>query len=279
MSSFSRQAAQIMRAASRHGRPLRSLSSSTPPPPPPASPPAAAKHADEIMSVSANKAFRYIFTRTLPLRSQPELSGESLVECTVTDIESAAARIVGSHAHRAVDDRAAVHLHAAALAVATHRALLARLRDEARVIGMLRGAFGAGRDVSDDAKLPGHWVGKAALMFSPDRMAAVRRMTENAARDFGETFSVERVEEEEGRRHRMTVSKCLYADVCREEGLPHLTQLFCSLDRAMFSHVTEKAHGVRFRFDEDSTLAKGPETPCEFAFERVAAKTGNMGSK
>lgn len=221
------------------------------------------------MAVSANKAFRYIFTRTLPLRSQPELSGESAVECSVTDIETAAARIVGDHAHRAVDDRAAVHLHAAALAVATHRALYPRLRDEARVVEMLRGAFGAGRDVNADSKLPGHWVGKAALMFSPDRMAAVRKMTENAARDFGSTFTTKQVDEDDGRRHRLTVTSCLYADVCKEEGVPHLTKIFCSLDRALFSHVTEKAHGVRFAFNEDSTLASGSDKPCDFVFERV----------
>jgi hypothetical protein len=232
-----------------------------PSPPPPRTP-------ADIQAMTANKAFSYVFTRTLPLRGQPELSGESAVACAVADIEAAATRVLAAHAHRAVDDRAAVHLHAAALAVAAHRVLLPRLRDEARVVGMLRGAFGAGGGVADDAKLPGHWVGKAALVFSPDRMAAVRRMTENAAQDFGGAFSVARADEAGGARHRMTVTACLYADVCSDEGAPQLARIFCSLDRALFSHVTDKAHGVSFSFDEASTLARGPDKPCEFVFER-----------
>lgn len=270
MTSLPRQYLRAVRAAARAAarpRPRRLCSSpASSAPAPPLPPP---RTADDIMAVSANKAFRYVFTRTLPLRSQPELSSPAAVDCVVADIEAAAARVVAAHAPRAADDRAAVHLHAAALAVAAHRALLPRLRDEARVMAMLRGAFGAGKDVAADARLPGHWVGKAALVFAPDRMAAVRRMTENAARDFGDAFVAERTDDDGGRRHVLTVSKCLYADVCREEGVPHLAHLFCALDRALFSHVSEAAHGVSYRFDESETLAASPDRHCTFAFEKV----------
>lgn len=219
----------------------------------------------EIMGTSANKAFRYIFLRTLPLRSQPEYEHEAGVDSVVADIEHSALRVLQAHAHRAVDERAKTHLHAAALAVATHRVLFPRLKDETRVIDMLRGAFGAGKDVEADAKLPGYWFGKAALLFSPDKMGACRKMTANAAKDFGETFALERIDENEGKTHVMRVAACLYADVCAAEGVPHLTRIFCSLDRALFSHVDRQAHGVEFSIS-DKTLADGKDSPCEFIF-------------
>lgn len=223
----------------------------------------------DINDTSANKAFRYIFLRTLPLRNQPECDNESGVDSVVSDIEHSALRVIKTHAHRVVDDRAATHLHAAALAIATHRVLQPRLRDESRVMAMLRGAFGAGESVEADAKLPGFWFGKAALLFSPNKMAACQKMTANAAKDFGDTFAVEREDEEDGKIHRMTVSSCLYADVCAAEGLPQLTRIFCSLDRALFSHVDKQAHGVEFSMSE-MTLADGKDSRCEFVFRQQA---------
>jgi hypothetical protein len=227
------------------------------------------RSASDVLNMGANRAFRYIFTRTLPLRSQPELSGKAAVDCAVAEIEAATLRVVETHTHRAVDDRSAVHLHAAALAVASHRVLLARIRDEPRVMEMLRGAFGAGADVAADAKLPGHWVGKAGLMFTFDRMAAVRKMTSNAVSDFGKMFETVRTDDEPKGEHKLTVSKCFYADICRREGVPNLTRIFCALDRALFSHVSPAAHGISFSMSS-KTLANSSELPCEFVFTRQA---------
>lgn len=238
--------------------PLRNLS--TPP------------SASDIQSLTSNKAFFYIFTRTLPLRSQPEFASPSSITCAIDEISSATTRLLSRYAHLAVDDRAAVHLHAAVLAVATHHTLLPRLASPARVLAMLRGAYGAGTSRADDRRLPGHWAGMGAMLFSRDKMGAVRRMTANAERDFGGAFAVAR--EDGAGRHVMRVEKCLYARVCRAEGVPELTQIFCALDRALFSHVSEGAHGVRFEFDEGRTLGKGEDVPCEFVFEEVEKAGG-----
>jgi L-2-amino-thiazoline-4-carboxylic acid hydrolase len=224
--------------------------------------------AKEVLDMSANRAFRYVFTRTLPLRSQPELVGDSAVACAVSEVEAGTLRVVEAHLHRAVDDRAAVHLHTAALAIATHRVLIARIRDSSRVMNMLRGAFGAGADVEADAKLPGYWVGKAGLMFTFDRMAGVRRMTSNAMSDFGKAFVIARTDDEAASEHRLTVSTCLYADICRQEGVPGLTGIFCSLDRALFSYVSPSAHGIEFSMSRE-TLADGKDHPCEFQFTKA----------
>jgi hypothetical protein len=237
--------------------------------------------ANDVMAMSSNRAMRYVFTRTLPLKNQPEFPGESSVMDAVADIESGVERLVDKHIFRVVDDRAAVHLHMAALAVASHRTLNARIRDEGRVMDMLRGGFGAGVDAEVDAKLPGHWIGKAALMFSPNRMGAIRKMTRNTESDFGAGFDVVRSDVEAGENledgtegpregsHRMTVHRCFYNEFCRAEGLPQVTRIFCALDRALFSHVSPRFHGVEFQMSS-STLADNIDSPCTFDFRKVA---------
>jgi L-2-amino-thiazoline-4-carboxylic acid hydrolase len=223
---------------------------------------------------------RYVFTRTLPLRSQPEFFEESLVKCAIVEIESATERLVEKHLSRIVDDRAIVHLHMAALAVATHFTLTVRIRDENRVMNIMRGGFGAGADVQADSKLPGHWIGKAALMFAPNRMAAVRKMTQNTQSDFGAGFDVIRNDGDAdiaraelqgsnsaGSNHQMIVNRCFYADFCRAEGVPEVTRIFCALDRALFSHISPRVHGIEFRMS-NSTLADGVDSPCEFGFHQ-----------
>lgn len=130
---------------------------------------------------------------------------------------------------------------------------------------LLRTAFGVGDNAN---KLPTYWIGKAALLFAPDKMAAVRNMTTNAERDFGDTFQVSRDDDDGGDAHHMTVSKCFYADVCRDEGVPNVAGIFCALDRALFSHVSPRAHGISFDMSPE-TLATEPPTPCRFSFRRA----------
>jgi L-2-amino-thiazoline-4-carboxylic acid hydrolase len=238
--------------------------------------------ASDVMVMSSNRAMRYVFTRTLPLKSQPEFIGESSVTDAVAEIESGVERLVEKHICRVVDDRAAVHLHMAALAVASHRTLFARIRDESRVMDMLRRGFGASADAGVDAKLPGHWIGKAALMFSPNRMAAIRKMTRNTESDFGAAFDVVRsdvgtggdmkegIESAREGSHHMTVHRCFYDEFCRAEGLPQVTRIFCALDRALFSHISPRFHGIEFHMSS-STLADSVDSPCTFDFQKVAS--------
>lgn len=63
--------------------------------------------------------------------------------------------------------------------------------------------------------------------------------------------------------------KCYYNRICREEGVPHLTAVFCALDRALYSPITKESHGIEFSLD--TTLADtsdDDDTPsaCEFKF-------------
>lgn len=221
--------------------------------------------AGKIMDLAPNRAFKYIFLRMLPLRRHLELADQDSCVKVGQEIENIARQVVAKYVHFVNDDRAKIHLYAAALAVAGHRVLGAHIRDEGRVFQMLREAFGAGADTEADSRLPGHWIGKAGLFFTTDRMKGVRKMTRNAAADFGSNFKVQFHDDEQS--HQMTVSKCLYAEVCGSEGLRSLTRIFCALDRAMFSHVSPTAHGIEFNMGK-STLADGDDKICEFQFVR-----------
>ena len=49
-----------------------------------------------------------------------------------------------------------------------------------------------------------------------------------------------------------------------------MTHVFCELDRAIFSPITAKSHGIQFRLEE--TLAKPrseEDAKCSFVFTRV----------
>lgn len=156
---------------------------------------------------------------------QPEL--EDKVELIAAHIEASTCAICEKHASSIVDDRAAVHLHMAALAIATHRALVPYIRSEVRVSNIIRAGFGAellaeageseeetrGRKTAEKRR-PDFWIVRTALWFSLDRMKAVRRMTANMMRDFGASFSKEAVDDrdEDGRqRHSLLVCTLLYS--------------------------------------------------------------------
>lgn len=143
---------------------------------------------------------------------------------------------------------------------------------------MIRTAFGARLLPSyeepepEAPRLPAYWVARAALMFSWDRMGTVRKMAGNVARDFGGTFETEVKDERDGDVHRMVVRKCFYHRLCKEEEVTRLTRVFCELDRALFSPISEKAHGVGFALAE--TMAdEGEDAKCDFVFTRVKSKS------
>lgn len=71
-------------------------------------------------------------------------------------------------------------------------------------------------------------------------------------------------------------AKCFYDRVCREEGLPHLTKIFCALDKAIYAPITKESHGIAFTLDRtlaDYSAEQEQEkddtiTPaCEFKFQ------------
>lgn len=174
------------------------------------------------MQLASNRATRYVYLRTLPLRQQVELDGQ--VEDIAAQIEDSTKRMCEKHIPTLLDDRAAVHLHTAALAIATHRVLTPRIRNELRLSNIIRAGFGVvpvpNPSVSQNEKetqnlsqkaRPDFWIVRAALWFSFDRMAAIRRMTSNMLRDFGSTFSSESLDDfVDGKpRHTVLVSKLM----------------------------------------------------------------------
>lgn len=270
---------------------------------------------DDIMNMSSNRATRFVYLRTLPLVKQPELQDE--VDAIAKSIEDGTQKLCAKYIETVTDDRAAVHLHTTALAIATHRVLSPRIKNEIRLCNIIRSGFGAvpvpDRNVSDEERKavesggktrPDFWIVRAALWFSFDRMAAVRRMTANMMRDFGSTFetSTEDDEIDEQSRHNFFVStfaftlcdipavswqvlttfsktsvrrkyvsfteKCYYNELCRAEDVPHLTKIFCALDKAIYSPITADSHGISFTLDKtlaDQSMHESNER-CEFRF-------------
>lgn len=189
-----------------------------------------------VMDMASNKATRFVYLRTLPLVKQPELDDRK-VDVIAGHIEDMTRSLCEKHASSIVDDRAAVHLHMAALAIATHRVLGAHIQDEVRLSNIIRAGFGAEllaeageseeesqRRRGAEKRRPDFWIVRAALWFSWNRMKAVRRMTANMMRDFGDSFKKEAVDELDGDgRQRHCLRVCTLMSVggailrCREE--------------------------------------------------------------
>lgn len=220
---------------------------------------------DGVMNMASNKATRFVYLRTLPLVKQAELDG--MVGEVAANIEEATRAVCEKHACAIEDDRSAVHLHTTALAIGTHRVLSTLIQNEIRVNEMIRAGFGASIEEGEAKKRPDFWLIRMALWFSWDRMGAIRRMTTNMVRDFGSTFETNRVDtEDQGVTHRLIVKKCFYNDICRKEGLPHLTRIFCALDKAIYSPITVDSHGIDFELKQ--TLADKDATFCDFKFTK-----------
>ncbi|KAI0565384.1 hypothetical protein FGB62_19g033 [Gracilaria domingensis] len=184
----------------------------------------------EVMNMAANRATRFVYLRTLPLVKQPELGAH--VKPIVDQIEDGTRRLCEKHLSTATDERAAVHLHTTALAIATHRVLSAWIKNEIRLSNIIRSGFGAEtlsesspsekhkQQVETSAKKrPDFWIVRAALWFSLDRMAAVRRMTENMVKDFGATFETSQEDDviEGQQHHSLFVSKFPHLPPFRRE--------------------------------------------------------------
>lgn len=186
------------------------------------------RSARSIMDMASNKATRFVYLRTLPLVKQPELNGD--VDLVASRIEAVTETLCEKHSAKIEDDRTAVHLHTAALAIATHRVLCSRIKNEnsrIRISNIIRSGYGAAllpepNATEDDAKQlmakqklrPDFWIVRAALWFSFDRMNAIRKMTTNMVRDFGSSFETKAVDgERDGRpQHTLFVSKfCMFS--------------------------------------------------------------------
>lgn len=176
--------------------------------------------ADGVMNASANRATRFIFLRTLPLKKHDTLAPQ--VETLVASIESKTRTVCRAHLQHVLDDRAAVHLHTAALAIAAFRTLAGFVRNDIKVENMIRAGFGAPLLVeptmseedlltlNDDQTLrPDFWIVRMALWFAFDKMAAVRKMTSNMVNDFGKSFETDAIDDVPGGlpRHVLRVSK------------------------------------------------------------------------
>lgn len=242
------------------------------------------------MTNSSNRATRYVYLRTLPLRKQEVLSTYNMDELS-GQIEDSTKRVCERHLDKVTDDRSVVHLHTAALAIATHRTLLPIIKSEERVLNMIRAAFGAPLEVestmTDEDKLvlnddltmrPDFWVVRTALWFAFDKMDAVRRMIVNFVSDFGTSFDAKTEERVIAGlpQQILTVRKCFYHRLCKDEDLPQITRVFCALDRNTFAALNVSKHKVRFTLDR--TLVDGPDEKtgepgyCEFKFTKIIEK-------
>lgn len=158
---------------------------------------------EHIKSLPSNRAMRYVYMRTLPLAQQAELEGK--VENIALSIESSLESVIAKHATAELDTRGSVHLHSAGLAIATHHVLAPKLGTY-RAVEIIRSAFGIGRS------LPAHAITKAALMFSTNRMNAVKKMADNAISDFGSEFDANVQVDEDNQTCRMVVSKLKFSN-------------------------------------------------------------------
>lgn len=183
--------------------------------------------AKDIMELSANRATRYVYLRTLPLAREDSISRDKIKDIAAT-IEARTTALCDKHAETASDDRAAVHLHTTALAIATYRVLSPYVKDDIRVCNTIRAGFGAPLAehpaMSDEEKLtlndgqaarPDYWVIRAALWFAFDKLAAIRRMTANMISDFGPSFDTHAVDDDKAglKRHVLYVSKFIHKKV------------------------------------------------------------------
>lgn len=177
------------------------------------------RSSSSVMAMSANKATRFVYLRTLPLVKQPELADE--VDDIAKRIEACTKMLCEKHIDSVVDDRAAVHLHTASLAIATHRVLSAQIANEIRLTNIIRAGFGAAlvpqtvgndetiaRQKASEKLRPDYWIIRAALWFSLDKMKSVRKMTANMVRDFGASFetSSRDTDTESQTEHKLIVS-------------------------------------------------------------------------
>lgn len=164
--------------------------------------------ASSVMTLPSNRATRFVYLRTLPLAKQIEFSGRETE--FGNQIEQAAEEVVSRHLPKIIDDRAAVHVHTAALAIATKKTLGPFLGNKITLENMVRAGFGAplipdettmsDEDLlvlNDDQKVrPDYWVVRFALWIAFDKMAAIRRMAVNMINDFGKAFTTSTVSDE-----------------------------------------------------------------------------------
>lgn len=182
--------------------------------------------ATSVMTLPSNRATRFIYLRTLPLARQSEFSGRE--EEFGRQIEHVAKGVVSRHLSKIVDDRAAVHVHTAALAIATKKSLGPFLGNKITLENMVRAGFGAPLIpdeatmspeellvLNDDQKVrPDYWIVRFALWLAFDKMAAVRRMTQNMVKDFGKAFTTSSESDEivGMPRHTLLVRKLFIAN-------------------------------------------------------------------
>lgn len=182
--------------------------------------------ASNVMTLPSNRTTRFVYLRTLPLARQTEFSGRE--EEFGRQIEHAAKGVVSRHLSKIVDDRAAVHVHTAALAVATKKTLGPFLGNKITLENMVRAGFGAPLIpdettmsdeellvLNDDQKVrPDYWVVRFALWLAFDKMAAIRRMTQNMVKDFGKAFTTSSISDEivGMPRHTLLVRKLFIAN-------------------------------------------------------------------
>lgn len=74
---------------------------------------------------------------------------------------------------------------------------------------------------------------------------------------------------EDGERSFVGVTRCLFSDFFRRNGVPELTPLFCAFDAIWANELNRPEYGVRF--ERPSTIAEGADA-CRFHFTRRSSQ-------
>jgi len=194
--------------------------------------------AESIMSSSMNRMFRSIYFRTLPLRQQAELVGSEEELCQMMEV--GARRICAGNLDLIRDDRSMAHLHLSAMALATYSVLMEQLKHHERAMEIVRRGFGASES-TPSYQLPVQWMVQFMLLIAPNKLSAASRMMKNMKADFGETFEIE-IDFDDLQSSSMKVTRCFYHDFFTRTGAPHLTGIFCAVDRSYFSSISPGRH-------------------------------------
>lgn len=189
-------------------------------------------------------------------REYRELSGrEALLAEAIPRTQAA---VLARHADRAAaDGRAETHLHAAALAVATHQALLPFLRDDQEVVRVVVEHMGGRTSPALQALLC------ATSLLHRDPYTSLVAMLRALRADYGTGFDAELTEG--AGRAELVVRRCLYRDVLGEEGLPQLLPACCcSADAAWLEAARHRGVAAGLR----ESMAAGGEC-CRFVVEHT----------
>lgn len=181
--------------------------------------------------------FLHSYFRAFPSRA------EALVPGRGTEIARKVRRayplIIEGNRDLLIDRPAHQNMTMAAVVLASYRALMAELDDEAKVIRALKDTF------CKFVKAPLQLGLRTALTLSGDPLKLVAKAFSNSVCEkvYGATFVFET--ELTPYQLRLETKRCFFFEFFRAQGLPHLTEVLCAWDSNWVDVVNNGRWGVR----------------------------------